>query len=127
MQRFIAVRVLQSLVAILVMSLIVFGLARLSGNPLDVMLPIEAEAEDYDRLSKLEADRAMLEHLRAGNYHAWRDTPLAQMEAAGQQEVLNWTCLAGAMAELDYKADILDWVETWTFNAPKCMAVFRAA
>ena len=46
---------------------------------------------------------------------------------AGQQEVLNWTCLAGAMAELDYKADILDWVETWTFNAPKCMAVFKAA
>ena len=27
----------------------------------------------------------------------------------------------------NYKADILDWVETWTFNAPKCMAVFRSA
>jgi len=73
----------------------------------------------------LESDRVMLEHLRAGNYGAWRDTPLAQMEAAGQHEVLNWTCLAGAMAELNYKADILDWVETWTFNAPKCMAVFK--
>ena len=35
--------------------------------------------------------------------------------------------LAGAMAELNYKADILDWVETWTFNAPKCMAVFKEA
>ena len=22
---------------------------------------------------------------------------------------------------------ILDWVETWTFNAPKCMAVFKSA
>ncbi|HEY7656654.1 MAG TPA: ABC transporter permease [Burkholderiales bacterium] len=52
MQRYIAVRVLQSLVAILVMSVIVFGLARLSGNPIDVMLPIEAEQEDYDRLTK---------------------------------------------------------------------------
>ena len=50
--RFIAVRALQSLLAILVMSLIVFGLARLSGNPLDVMLPIEAVQEDYDRLEK---------------------------------------------------------------------------
>jgi peptide/nickel transport system permease protein len=39
-------------VAILVMSMIVFGLARISGNPLDVMLPIEAEPEDYERLSK---------------------------------------------------------------------------
>ena len=75
----------------------------------------------------LEADRALLEHLRAGNYEAWRDTPLAQMEAAGQQEVLNWTCLSGAMAELNYRADILDWVETWAFNAPKCLAVFKAA
>ena len=52
MQRFIAVRVLQSLMAIFVMSLIVFGLARLSGNPLDMMLPIEALPEDYERLEK---------------------------------------------------------------------------
>ena len=73
----------------------------------------------------LEADRALLEHLRAGDYDKWRDTPLAQMGASGQQEVLNWVCLAGAMAELNYKADILDWVETWTFNAPKCLAVFK--
>jgi hypothetical protein len=75
----------------------------------------------------LESDRVMLEQLRAGDYAAWRNKPLAQMEQAGQQEVLNWTCLAGAMAELNYKANILDWVETWTFNAPKCMAVFKAA
>jgi len=52
MQRFIAVRVLQSLLAIWVMSIIVFGLARMSGNPLDVMLPIEAMPEDYERLEK---------------------------------------------------------------------------
>jgi peptide/nickel transport system permease protein len=52
MQRFIALRVLQSLLALWVMSLIVFGLARISGNPLDVMLPIEAQPEDYARLEK---------------------------------------------------------------------------
>ena len=75
----------------------------------------------------LESDRVMLDHLRTGNYAAWRDTPLAQMEDAGQHEVLNWTCLAGAMHELDYKAEIVDWVETMTFNAPKCLAVFKAA
>jgi hypothetical protein len=75
----------------------------------------------------LESDRELLGHLRTGNYTAWRDKPLAQMEAAGQQEVLNWTCLAGAMNELNYKAEILDWVETWTFNAPKCLAIFKPA
>lgn len=53
MQRFIAVRILQSLMAILIMTVIVFGLARMSGDPLDVMLPIEAMPEDYERLSKL--------------------------------------------------------------------------
>ena len=73
----------------------------------------------------LAADRAMLEQMRAGDYDKWRDTPLAQMEASGQQEVLNWVCLVGAMAELGYKANVLDWVETWAFNAPKCLAVFK--
>ena len=52
MQRYIARRVFHSLLAILAMSLIVFSLARVSGNPLDVMLPLEATAEDYERVSR---------------------------------------------------------------------------
>ena len=43
----------------------------------------------------------------------------------GQQEVLNWFCLVGAMSELGRKTEILEWAETWTFIAPKCMTVFR--
>jgi len=73
----------------------------------------------------LEADRALLGQLQAGEYDKWRDLPLRQMEAAGQQEVLNWVCLAGAMAEMGYKMKLLDWCETWLFNAPKCLALFR--
>jgi peptide/nickel transport system permease protein len=34
------------------MSLVVFTLARFSGNPLDVMLPLEASAEDYERVAR---------------------------------------------------------------------------
>ena len=52
MQRYIARRVLHSIMAILAMSVIVFALARVSGNPLDVMLPLEASREDYERVSK---------------------------------------------------------------------------
>jgi peptide/nickel transport system permease protein len=52
MQRFIAKRFLHSLAALWVMSLIVFSLARVTGNPLDVMLPLEAGPEDYDRVAK---------------------------------------------------------------------------
>ena len=52
MQRYIARRVLHSLLAILAMSLIVFSLARITGNPLDVMLPLEAGPEDYARVSR---------------------------------------------------------------------------
>src|SRR5207244_11626072 len=52
MQRYIARRFLQSLLAIWVMSLIVFSLARITGNPLDVMLPLEAGPEDFERVSK---------------------------------------------------------------------------
>jgi peptide/nickel transport system permease protein len=52
MQRYLLRRVLQSLLAIWVMSLIVFSLARVTGNPLDVMLPLEAGPEDYERVAK---------------------------------------------------------------------------
>ncbi|HEY7517243.1 MAG TPA: ABC transporter permease [Methylomirabilota bacterium] len=52
MQRYIAKRALHSLLAIWVMSLVVFTLARITGNPLDMMLPLEATAEDYERVSK---------------------------------------------------------------------------
>ncbi|MFQ6030748.1 MAG: extradiol ring-cleavage dioxygenase [Dehalococcoidia bacterium] len=73
----------------------------------------------------LEADRVLLEALKKGEYNTWRDWPLAQVEESGQQETLNWACLVGAMAELNRRADFLEWAECWSFNAPKCLAVFK--
>jgi peptide/nickel transport system permease protein len=52
MQRYITVRLLQSLLTILVVSVIVFSLARVTGNPLDVLLPLEATPDDYERVAK---------------------------------------------------------------------------
>ena len=73
----------------------------------------------------LEADRILLQHLRAGDYDTWRELRLEDLEASGQHEVLNWVCLAGAMSEVGKKMELVDWVETWMFNAPKCQAIFR--
>ena len=52
MQRYIAGRLVQCLVTLLVISLLVFALARLTGSPLDVMLPIDASAELQDEMSR---------------------------------------------------------------------------
>jgi hypothetical protein len=73
----------------------------------------------------LEADRQRFAELQAGNYAAWRQVSTSEIEAAGQQELLNWMCLVGAMEELDYKPEIVDYIETYVLNSSKCMAVFR--
>ena len=52
MQQYIARRCLQSVLALWVMSLVVFGLARISGNPLDVLLPFEAGPQEYAVVAK---------------------------------------------------------------------------
>jgi peptide/nickel transport system permease protein len=52
MQRYLARRLLQGLLTLLIISVLVFLLARWSGNPLDVMLPDEATEEDYARAAR---------------------------------------------------------------------------
>ena len=73
----------------------------------------------------IDSDRARFEELRAGNYDAWRQVTTSEIEAAGQQELLNWMCLAGAMEELGRKAEVVDYIETYAFNSNKCLALFR--
>jgi peptide/nickel transport system permease protein len=50
MQRFIMIRAFHALIALFAVSLIIFSLARLSGDPLDTMLDIDATEEDEARL-----------------------------------------------------------------------------
>jgi hypothetical protein len=73
----------------------------------------------------IESDRRLYEALRAGDYDTWRAVPLDAIEASGQQEMLNWYMLAGAMEALGRKPDECDFVETWCFNSDKCFAVFH--
>jgi len=71
------------------------------------------------------ADRALYEALQAADYEAWRKRPLAAIEDSGQQEMLNWMCLVGAMAELGRRPTDTSYVETYIFNSNKCFAVFN--
>ena len=73
----------------------------------------------------MESDRARFEELKANDYASWRKVSTLEIEAAGQQELLNWMCLAGAMEELEYKTNVIDYVETYVFNSNKCLAVFK--
>src|SRR5260370_11070617 len=48
MLRFVAARLLQSLVALAIISVVVFVLARATGDPLYLILPMSASQEDFD-------------------------------------------------------------------------------
>ena len=69
------------------------------------------------------ADRQMYEHLRNGNYDAWRSYSGPAVEDSGQQEILNWMCLVGAMSTLDRKPKETGFVDTWIFNSSKTFLI----
>ena len=52
MQRYILIRVVQAVFVLFVVSIIVFALARASGNPLILMLPLDAEPEAFEILAE---------------------------------------------------------------------------
>jgi peptide/nickel transport system permease protein len=53
MQRYIVVRLGHALLALLAISVIIFGLTRITGNPVDVLLPEEATAEDIQQAEEV--------------------------------------------------------------------------
>lgn len=72
-----------------------------------------------------EADRVLYDALTSAEFESWADYPLDAIERAGQQEVLNWFCLAGAARELGAGAP--EWhtfVETQVFNSNKVFALW---
>jgi len=52
MRKYILLRLIQALVTLFILSIVVFLLARMSGDPLDMLLPMEATAEDYAQARK---------------------------------------------------------------------------
>ena len=66
------------------------------------------------------ADRTLFDALRTCNYDAWRNYSAASVEESGQQEILIWMCLAGALAELRRTPAETEFIDTWIFNSSKC-------
>jgi hypothetical protein len=62
----------------------------------------------------------------AGDYDVWRQRTLSQIENSGQQEMLNWFCLVGAMAELGMRTHDAVLIESYIMNSDKVIASFRA-
>jgi hypothetical protein len=75
-------------------------------------------------LPDFDEDRKMLAALEKGDYETWRNRTIDEVEAAGHHELLNWHVMAGAMAALKRKPQILDYFETFIFQSDKCFAVF---
>ena len=73
----------------------------------------------------MESDRQRFEEFKAGNYEAWRKLTTGQVEDAGQQEMLNWMCLAGVLSELNRKPEIVEFQQTYVHNSSKCLAVAK--
>jgi hypothetical protein len=73
-------------------------------------------------------DRALYEAMLNGSTQTWRNCTLDEIEVAGQQELLNWYPLMGAMEALGQRTP--EWstfVETGVFNSNKVFATYRVA
>ena len=72
----------------------------------------------------VDADRRRYQELKSANFTAWRDLTLAEVEDAGQHEILNWIPLLGATHELGQKPTVCEFLESYVMNSCKCIALF---
>jgi len=71
------------------------------------------------------ADRALYEALVQGRHDTWRERSTEQIEHAGQQELLNWYPLLGAMQAVGNQLKWSEFVETAVFNSNKVFATYK--
>jgi hypothetical protein len=62
--------------------------------------------------------------MQAGDYHAIAELTLPELEEAGQQELLTWFVLFGAMKRMVRTPQWSTMVETYVFNSNKVFATF---
>lgn len=81
----------------------------------------------YRMRPDVELDRKLYQAMVTGDYDVWKRLTVAEIEASGEQELLNWCALLGAMEEIGGQIEWSDCAETWIFNSTKVGAVFSPA
>ena len=71
------------------------------------------------------SDRALYDAMKSNHFGFWRAQSTEDFEDAGQQEILNWCPLLGAMEALGRKVAWSDFVQTHVFNSNKVFALFE--
>lgn len=72
----------------------------------------------------VEFDRQLHSALMTNDYEFWRNISAEKILDSGEQELLSWFALIGAMNELGQSCSWSDFVETYIFNSSKVTAVF---
>ena len=72
------------------------------------------------------ADRVLYDAMRQADYDVWRNLSARSVEDSGQQEILNWSCLIGALSELKCRPAETEFLDTWIFNSTKCFLLGTA-
>jgi hypothetical protein len=74
----------------------------------------------------VEEDRKLYDALARGDFDYWRAVSGDEVVDRGQQEVLNWWCLMGAMERLGHGSpDYHGYVESYVMNSNKAFAVYN--
>jgi hypothetical protein len=73
-----------------------------------------------------EADRQLYQAMVNGDFAYWESRTTRDFEHAGQQEILNWCPLMGAMEELKIPLAWSELIETDVFNSNKVFAVYSS-
>lgn len=71
------------------------------------------------------SDQRLYSAMTEGDFETWRKTTLEDLEDAGQQEMLNWFALLGAIERTDSTLVWSTLIETDVFNSNKAFAIFQ--
>ena len=71
-----------------------------------------------------DSDQTLYQAMQRNDFDVWRAQSTDDFEVAGQQEILNWCPLLGAMEALNKKVVWSDFVQTHVFNSNKVFALY---